>query len=95
MSTPGDITNTGTVKGRDPIGKEIMATDTAVVSVLPIEVLPARLENPTPAVLAQPVERPRPAPVLPITGAQAQRLTAYGLWLIGVGSVLRFRRRRP
>jgi uncharacterized protein DUF11 len=93
MSTAGDITNTGTVKGRDPIGKEVVATDTAVVNVVNVEVLPARLDKPSPpAVLAQPVSKPEP--VLPITGAQARRLTAYGLWLIGVGSVLRFRRRR-
>ena len=44
LSSPGQITNTGTVKGTDPIGLEVTATDTAVVSVLEIVVLPAVVE---------------------------------------------------
>jgi hypothetical protein len=91
LSSPGQITNTGTVKGKDPIGLEVTATDTAVVSVLEIEVLPAVLEAPS-ALL--PAKETAPEPTLPVTGADLMRWTTAGLALIAGGSLLR-RRREP
>ncbi len=87
LSSPGQITNTGTVKGKDPIGLEVTATDTAVVSVLEIEVLPAVVNAP-PALLPAPA----PQPTLPVTGADLMRWTTAGLALIAGGSLLRRRR---
>jgi hypothetical protein len=40
VASPGQITNTGTVRGKDPIGREVTTTDTAVVNVLDTVVLP-------------------------------------------------------
>lgn len=89
LSSPGQITNTGTVKGKDPIGLEVTATDTAVVSVLEIEVLPAVVNQPSALLPA-----PAPQPTLPVTGADLMRWTTAGLALIAGGSLLR-RRREP
>jgi hypothetical protein len=89
LSNPGQITNTGTVKGKDPIGLEVTATDTAVVSVLEVLVLPARETQPGTLLPA-----PAPQPTLPVTGADLLRWTACGLALIAGGSLLR-RRREP
>jgi hypothetical protein len=89
LSNPGQITNTGTVRGKDPIGGDVTATDTAIVSVLEVLVLPA-VEN-QPATL---VPAPAPQPTLPVTGRDLLRWTASGLALIAGGSLLR-RRRKP
>ena len=64
LSSPGlgQITNTGTVKGKDPIGLEVTVTDTAVVSVLEIVVLPAVVNQPT-ALLPAPAAARRLAAV--------------------------------
>ena len=91
LSNPGQITNTGTVKGKDPIGQEVSATDTAVVTVLEIEVLPARLDQPGAALLPAPA--PAPQPTLPVTGRDLMRLAASGLAMVAGGSLLRRRRK--
>jgi hypothetical protein len=90
LSSPGQITNIGTVRGKDPIGKEATGTDTAVVSVLETIVLPASEARP-PELLPAPVA---PVPTLPVTGGEALRWAACGLSLIAGGSLLR-RRRKP
>ena len=90
LSSPGQITNTGTVKGKDPIGLEVTATDTAVVSVLEVQVLPA-VENLAPALLPAPA--PAPQPTLPVTGRELMRLAASGLAMVAGGSLLRRRRK--
>jgi LPXTG-motif cell wall-anchored protein len=87
LSSPGQITNTGTVKAKDPIGLEVTATDTAVVSVLEILVLPARETQPSTLLPA-----PAPQPTLPVTGRDLMGWTAYGLALLIGGSLLRRRR---
>ena len=89
LSIPGQITNTGTVHGKDPIGLEVTATDTAVVSVLDIEVLPAR--ETLPSILRT---DPGSQPTLPVTGRDLIRWTASGLALVAGGWLLR-RRRKP
>jgi uncharacterized repeat protein (TIGR01451 family) len=91
LSSPGQITNTGTVRGKDPIGLEVTASDTAVVSVLEIEVLPAVVNQET-ALL--PAKEAAPEPTLPVTGADLMRLITAGLALTAGGSILR-RRRKP
>ena len=91
LSNPGQITNTGTAKGKDPIGQEVTATDTAVVSVLEIEILPARLEQP---VALLPAPAPAPQPTLPVTGRDLMRWAASGLAMVAGGLLLR-RRRKP
>ncbi len=93
LSSPGQITNTGTVKGKDPIGGEVIATDTAVVSVLEVRVLPAVETQPLTLVPGV-VPAPAPQPTLPVTGRDLLRWAASGLALIAGGSLLR-RRRKP
>ncbi|MCA1845885.1 MAG: DUF11 domain-containing protein, partial [Actinobacteria bacterium] len=93
LSNPGQITNTGTVHGKDPIGGDVTATDTAVVSVLDVEVLPAVETQPSTLVPA-PAPAPQPKPTLPVTGRDVARWTASGLALIAGGLLLR-RRRKP
>jgi LPXTG-motif cell wall-anchored protein len=65
----------------------VTATDTAVVSILEIVVLPAVL-NPPPALLPAPALQQ----TLPVTGADLMRWTTAGLALIAGGSLLRRRR---
>ena len=90
LSNPGQIINTGTVRGKDPIGQEVTATDTAVVGVLEVVVLPARETQPS-TLLPAPAT---PQPKLPVTGRDLMRWTACGLALVTGGTLLR-RRRNP
>lgn len=86
LSSPGQISNTGTVTAKDPIGLEVSATDTAIVSVLEVEVLPA-VE--TPGVALLPAKEAAPDPTLPVTGANLMRWITAALALIAGGSLLR------
>jgi hypothetical protein len=90
LASPGQISNTGTVKAKDPIGLEVSATDTAIVSVLDIEVLPAVEQQPGTALLPAPEAAPNPT--LPVTGADLMRWITAALALIFGGSLLRRQR---